>query len=83
MINPNIQSRYKTKIFETSTHQRAGDGKIELLGKIAAPELNYHYKNENGNDAVIHASRWVAIDVLDSMADLLNKYNSSIKAKEA
>lgn len=58
-------------VLETDFVQRAFDGKWEKVVKIMDSDNAYTYRNENGVSVTLIPEKWVTVDVVDLMGELV------------
>lgn len=59
-------------VLETDFVQRAYDNKWEKVVKIMDTENGYTYRNENGVSVTLIPEKWVTVDVIDYMAEIVD-----------
>jgi hypothetical protein len=59
-------------VLETDFIQRAYDNKWEKVVKIMDTENGYTYRNENGVSVTLIPEKWVTVDVIDYMAEIVD-----------
>ena len=74
--------KFKTPILEFASYYRAFDNKWEILGKILDKENTYTYTTETKQRISHTPEKWVCVDVLNDVVEVIKKYNLSINTSK-